>query len=434
MHLNRLVHTESQIMKKPINPIHFISLYLDTRRDAVKGQYPVRLRVFTTSPRKQKLYSTIYKLSEKEFTSTWETTKPRKEFKELRASLQAIVTKAEEMAATISPFSFEALEKALFSKNDSRQNAFYQYEEVILKLRGNKQFGTADNYELCTKSLKEYIKHKTGAEEKELHFSEITPTWLENYESYMIEEKKRSSTTVSMYLRTLRTLFNIAIDAKDIEPDLYPFGRRKYQLPAVNNVKKALSKNILKDLFEAKPSNFEEERAKDLFFFSYTCNGMNVKDIAELKYADLRGDSLQFFRAKTKKSSKGNMKPVVIHLTEFTKGVIEKYGLSDRKPENYIFPFLSNDVTPYENYRKVKNLTISMNHGIKKLAASAGITENISTYAARHSFATNAILNGASMEYISEALSHSNMKTTQNYFAGFEETTKKEITENLMKF
>jgi integrase len=421
-------------MKKPINPIHFISLYLDTRRSSDKGKFPVKLRVFSKIPRKQKLYSTIYKLSEKEFSSIWETTKPRTEYKVLRANLQAVVTKAEELAASITPFSFEALEKALLSKNDSRQNVFFQYDEVILKLRTNKQFGTANNYEHCAKSLKEYIKQKTGTEAKELLFTEITPSWLQKYENYMIEEKKKSPTTVSMYLRTLRTLFNIAKDAKDIEPEIYPFGRRLYQIPAVSNVKKALNKATLKTLFEAKPKTFEEERAKDLFFFSYTCNGMNIKDVAELKFSDLREDSLQFFRAKTKKTSKANMKPVVIHLTEFTKGVIEKYGVSDRNTNNYIFPFLSHDVTPYENFRRVKNLTISINHNIKKLATSAGITENISSYSARHSFATNAVRNGASMEYISEALSHSNMKTTQNYFAGFEEETKKEITEKLMQF
>ena len=38
------------------------------------------------------------------------------------------------------------------------------------------------------------------------------------------------------------------------------------------------------------------------------------------------------------------------------------------------------------------------------------------------------------IEYISEALSHSNMKTTQNYFAGFEDKTRKEITESLINF
>jgi len=62
------------------------------------------------------------------------------------------------------------------------------------------------------------------------------------------------------------------------------------------------------------------------------------------------------------------------------------------------------------------------------------LTEKISTYYARHSFATNAINNGATMEFVSEAFTHGDMATTQEYFKGFEDKTKKELMDKMMDF
>jgi site-specific recombinase XerD len=73
-----------------------------------------------------------------------------------------------------------------------------------------------------------------------------------------------------------------------------------------------------------------------------------------------------------------------------------------------------------------------VNQHFEKFAESIGIKEKVSTYWARHTFATNAIRNGASLEFVSEALSHSNLKTTIGYFAGFEDEKKREIAKKIM--
>ncbi|MBL0342686.1 MAG: site-specific integrase [Bacteroidetes bacterium] len=360
------------------------------------------------------------------------TIKPVKSLKRIELRFRHFY-RAEEEAEALKIFTFEAFEKKLFSKSNESQNVFYWYNSIIQKLNENKQFGTANNYEISSNSIKEFFEHDKGKKPSKIAFHDFTPTLLEKYESWM-KEHKSSVTTVSIYLRTLRTIFNTAIDAEKLKRSYIHFGKRKYQIPASRNIKKALGKDILKSLFDASPRSNEEERAKDLFFFSYACNGMNTKDIAELKFENIKGDTLQFIRPKQPTLQKGNMKPTVIYLTDYTKSIIEKYSTKEQHPENYVFPFLSNSNTAFENFRKVKNLTTSINHSIKRLAKVAGITENISTYTARHSFATNAVRNGASMEFISEALNHSNMKTTQNYFAGFEEETKRGIAESLMNF
>jgi site-specific recombinase XerD len=85
-------------------------------------------------------------------------------------------------------------------------------------------------------------------------------------------------------------------------------------------------------------------------------------------------------------------------------------------------------------FQKVKNFTRFIDQHIKRLAKAKGITEEISVYWARHSFATTSIRKGASMELVSESLGHGNIRTTQGYFAGFDSETKREFANSLMDF
>src|SRR5690606_22027585 len=113
-------------------------------------------------------------------------------------------------------------------------------------------------------------------------------------------------TTVSMYLRALRTIFNRAIEAKTIEKDLYPFGVKRYEIPSSSNVKKAFDSSQLGALFKAVPKTPEQEKAKDFWFFSFVCNGMNIKDILHLKWKDIHDAQIVFIREKTKRTKKAN--------------------------------------------------------------------------------------------------------------------------------
>ena len=83
---------------------------------------------------------------------------------------------------------------------------------------------------------------------------------------------------------------------------------------------------------------------------------------------------------------------------------------------------------------QTQNFTRFINQHFKKYALSLGITEDISTYWARHSFATRAIRIGLSMEFVSEALNHSDLKTTKNYFSGFTDEVNKINSDKLMNF
>jgi len=412
---------------------YFISIYLDTRRLLKSGKYPVRLRVFTSAPRIQRLYPTPYAFTQKEFDSIWVASKPRAEHKEARMLLSALEAKAEAQAKKINPFTFEQFEKQLTRKANQATQVAFHYQKRIEELTKNGSLGTASSYEMSMKSLARFTDLKRSGRFSRLTFKEITAEWLRDYEKHMTTEG-RSLTTVGIYLRALRTLFNDAIAAKDIDPEFYPFGKRKYQVPAPKNTKKALTSSQLKALLEATPANEEQAKARDFWFFSYNCNGMNIKDIALLKWKDVEDGKLTFYRAKTMQTTKGKLTPVVVYLNDFANRIIKKYGKKRGGPQAFVFPILEVNQSPLVQFHKVKNFTRFIDQHIKRLAKASGITEEISVYWARHSFATTSIRKGASMELVSESLGHGNIRTTQGYFAGFDSETKREFADSLMDF
>ncbi|MFN8438153.1 MAG: site-specific integrase [Cytophagales bacterium] len=409
----------------------FISIILDTRRKKTNGTYPVKLRVFTNNPRKQKLYPTEFDLSEKDFESTWLTTKPRNEHKALRLKLSAIENKANEEAQKLEVFTFEKFEKRLFIQKGGMGTINFYFKQMTDTLRKEQRFGNLQFYELSLKSFINFSKSQNKSES--IKFTDITPKWLEKYETYMTLQGRRT-TTISMYVRCLRAIFNEALRENEFDKEYYPFGKNKYEIPSARNIKKALTADQLKLLYNAETKTDEQQKSKDFWFISYACFGMNFTDIEHLKYADIKDNVIEFVRAKTAKTKKKDIKPVRIPITDMIQQYIDKYGNKDKRTENYIFDIISKNATAEDNHKRIKAFIVTTNKNMKKIALANNMNLNLSTYVARHSFATNAIRKGASMEFVSEALSHNNLNTTQAYFKGFDDESKKSMMDLLTDF
>ena len=305
---------------------------------------------------------------------------------------------------------------------------------MIEKLRSNKQFGTASNYDLSLKSLKNYLNYKETRKQSSLSFYTVTADWLQGYENYMTETLERSTTTVSIYIRTLRTIFNAAIAQRDIDSELYPFGKGKYQPPSSIKVKKALSNSQLKVLFEAIPQTDEQELAKDFWFLSFGCNGMNMKDILLLRNSNIDDEIISFIREKTKRTNKTATKAIIVYRNKIISDIIEKYRNKDKSPKALLFPFLNSNDNEEIQRKQVQNFTKKVNQHIKKLAVNNGLPEGISTYWARHSFTTKGVHEGASTEFMSEALGHQDPATTKGYIDSFPSEVKKEFSSKIFEF
>lgn len=86
---------------------------------------------------------------------------------------------------------------------------------------------------------------------------------------------------------------------------LYPFGKKKYEIPTGTNIKKALTLSDISLIYYYKPSPASyAEMSKDFWIFMYLCNGLNVKDMCLLKYVNIQGEVLEFERAKTARTER----------------------------------------------------------------------------------------------------------------------------------
>ena len=395
--------------------------------------YPVKIRVWDAFSQKARLFQTNIDLTEREFLGAWESQKILREFQDLRVKLDAVKMKANNAAKDLEPFSFAEFSKRLYRKSGDGTNIIYHYQQVMSSLIHNGQLSTESSYDLSLKSLKAFIKERKGSVPNSISFFDINKEWLTDYQNYMVNEKEKSYTTVGIYLRCLRAIFNRAISNKDISLEIYPFGKKKYEIPSTKKVNKALSQEQLKKLLEFKCNSTFQQQAKDFWFFSYSCNGMNIKDIALLKFKDLDEGAIRFFRAKTKNTSKGNLKLITAHLTPHANKVIETYGNQNIDNNDYIFKIIKKGDSLKEQRRLIQNFTRLINQHMEALCELLDLPK-VTTYWARHSFTTVAVHKGASMEFMRESLGHSSMKTTLGYFGGFEDKTKKEFAKSIMDF
>lgn len=409
-----------------------ISIYLDRRRAKENGMYPVKLRAYCAHLKKQKFYRTKFEFTEKEFKSIWETSRPRKEHKSTRKKLQELLSHAENCAEELDRFTFSGFEKRLHRKSGDGVKLNYHYEETIQTLTRRGRVGTASNYRCSRNSLKTFVEWQKG-DFSELTFMDVTPEWLEHYEQYLIDTGKTIN-TVGIYLRPLRAVFNKAVEDGDIKEKFYPFGKRKYQIPAVSVKKKSLNMDDLPKLRDAAPTTEHQQKAKDFWFFSYSSNGMNMKDVAQLRWSDVDGNSFVFFRGKTRRTSKSNLKEIKVLLNDFSKQVIEKYGVHENKPTGYVFDILEEGISPDERKRRIDKFNRFIGKHLKVLAASVEVDTKISPKWARYYFTTHLTRNGAPLEFSQEALGHSSKGTTEAYFDGFDDATKTKYLKGIMDF
>jgi site-specific recombinase XerD len=247
-----------------------------------------------------------------------------------------------------------------------------------------------------------------------------------------------SRTTVGIYLRTLRSIFNNAISNKDILPSLYPFRKNdyekdKYRIPEGSNIKKALELKEIESIFKYKAkSGSIKEKARDYWTFIYLTNGLNVKDLCLLKYKDIDGNTLKFIRAKTIRQKKERV--IYATIRKESLKIIEKWGNKNSSNETYVFPILQGKESAEKQRQLIQQLTHTINDNLKSIAEELGIKKPVTTYSARHSFATVLKRSGASMEVISEMLGHSNLKTTRLYLDSFEKETLEKTTNALTNF
>ncbi|MBX9780885.1 MAG: site-specific integrase [Chitinophagaceae bacterium] len=432
---------------------------LDQRRVKKGGVYPVKLRISYKA--KTRDFQTVYDLTPEDFRKL-KAPHLGKELREISRQLDLLKSKAETLCSTMRGFSFEKIEFELYTgepclkKKKKREEPFtllakdldlepfkkrfklltdihpgkdyisYVFSSYTQMLLQQERLGSALNYQHGYNSL-----FKFGGN---VRFEEITVTYLVRYEKWCLS-RGVSKTYVGIVLRSLRTIFNEAIFRKIIrKEDCYPFGRRQYMLPTSRKTKKALTLGEVKQIFEFRTEDERVERARNYWLFCYMANGMNPKDMAFLQWKNIDGEFINFERAKTERSSRGNPILITVYISPQIQAILDQYGNPDKSSDSYIFPVMRPGLNMLEQFDVLNHFRTFINKGIRKVAKELKIEKNVSNVVSRHTFSTVLLHSGVKTEFIKDSLGHTSVITTENYLSSFENAVKKEYAGRLTAF
>jgi integrase len=363
-----------------------VTVMPDNRRKKEEGKFPLKLRI--TYKGSRRYYGTGFDASKEEWAAI-NSAGPRGELRKIKAGIAEIEKKAEDCIGKIVPFSFKQFEKDFFGKEIQFETLKSAFEAQIEQLESNDQWGTAAFYRTACNALHRF-KAKIALEDVDQDF-------LRKFEKWVLGEGL-SITTVGIYLRALRTILNIAIDKGSFRKDAYPFGKRKYVIPTGKNIKKALAIDQIKKVFEyTTPAGSFLEQAKDFWIFTYLCNGINMMDIARLKGKDIDAKSIRFIREKTKRTKRGDPLIITAARNPHVNAILAKWGRKNPAEEEYVFGIIEDSDAPKVARAKIQQFTKLVNKWMKRMGEDLGFNLTLTTYVARHSFATILLRSGAPM-------------------------------------
>jgi integrase/recombinase XerD len=297
----------------------------------------------------------------------------------------------------------------------------------ITELKKNERYKSAEG---LTETLNLIEKYKPNF--NKLYFQDIDYDFIEKFYFYLKNERKNKDTSIGIALRGLRGILNEAINQGCGSKETYPFSKiygatKVFKISKLEKrtKKRFIPKEYLIKLAETEISEPHLNWAKQLFLFSFFGSGINFKDMAFLTEKNIQtrftedGKEMrfiEFFRIKTNES-------ISIPLTNSMINILSWSKENTTNDNEFLLPIVSNPKLKGEklinhiNQRR-KRLNMHLREIAKRLEFPNGLL-NISSYYARHSYATTMLRNGAQIEKISEALGHTSTKTTQIYLESF---------------
>lgn len=297
--------------------------------------------------------------------------------------------------------SFPVIKQFILQK--SAETLSLHYISLIIKdLEDAKKFGNAKVYTTLLRSISDFVS------KKEFPLNQINYRWLQKYEIWYLS-KGNSINGLGIKLRTLRAVINQAIKTEKLTQDMYAF--KDYPIKHEETRKRAISREDLIKILRFEPQTQRQTRAKDYFLISFYLMGASFVDIAMLKIKNIIQDRIEYKRQKT---GKLHSIPLSNPLIE----IIDKYR--NGKTENEFILNVVKSVDPKIQLKQISDELRRYNKSLKEIGKICEIESSISSYVARHSYATSAKKLGVPISVISESLGHTTEKTTQIYLDSFE--------------
>lgn len=385
-----------------------IKLRLSKNRRIRTGAYPVILQVIYQ--RQKKIIYSPFKVMEECFD-------PQKEvfsFKPNSILTKAMVQKINKWYKREKKKIMEVTEK-LFLRGETftitdiithyhmRDDSAFLSTFIDARIEEKLEFGKlgiVNAYKSTRASIEKF------ANRKDICLSEIDKHFVREYKLYLLKTGL-SPNTVCYYMRNFRTIYNYALEQGYISENEYPF--KQVHTKACQTAKRALSREQMQKIALLPLTvGSKMDLARDIFLFSFYSRGMSFVDIIFFKKAQIKDNVISYSRHKTNQQLMIGLTPPLINL-------IQKYENSSE----YLFPQITE--TDYiKTYNQYKTALRNINRQLKKIARMINVDIALTTYVARHTWATLAKEKKVPTAVISEGLGHTSESTTRVYLKQFD--------------
>lgn len=276
--------------------------------------------------------------------------------------------------------------------------AFAESEADELRLTGRER--TAEKYDTVINSFRRFL---SGC--RDIRIGLVDSALMVAYESYL-KDSGICLNSISFYMRGLRAIYNRAVDKGAVEQH-HPF--RHVYTGISKTVKRAVPVEVIRKIKDMDLSaDLQADFARDVFMFSFYTRGMSFVDMAFLKKNDLRNGILSYCRQKTGQR-------LFVRWENPMQEIVDKY---DTSSVPYLLPIIR------DNYKDARRQYISAEHlvnsKLKRIGRSLDLEQPLTTYVARHCWASIARSRNIPIATISEALGHDSEKTTRIYLASLD--------------
>ena len=275
----------------------------------------------------------------------------------------------------------------------------YMRREIDLLQNANRN-GTARNYKRTLSSFSQFLKGN------DITINAVNSQLIEQYNIFLVK-RGLVRNSISFYMRILRAVYNKAVH-NGIAMQTFPF--QNVYTGVDKTRKRAINETTIAKLFKLKLKRHSQlSLARDLFIFSYCTRGMAFVDMAYLKKSNIQNGMICYSRRKTGQS-------LCIKIEKQIDEIICKYSNMSSK---YVFPIIQSD-EPNKAYREYEKAINEYNNNLKKLSVMLSEECKLTSYTARHSWATTARNHNIPVSIISAGLGHTTEKNTRIYLANLE--------------
>lgn len=285
--------------------------------------------------------------------------------------------------------------------------------EVIGMLKREGKFPAMHVYACTLRSYEKFCAEERHPKNitASLSMQEIfTPERLKEYEDWLAGQQS-SPNTISTYMRTLQAVYNrwMSPGIEGYNPVLFKDVYTKVE----SRTKRALTAEQMEQLRNTDFSvlTLRQQQVLTYFLLMFMLRGMPFIDLAHLRKSDLRNRRITYRRHKTGKLMVVDVPPDAMRL-------LQKYR--DKTDSEYLFPLLHGGLFMEEHHHRYQETLRHFNRELARLMKQLLPGVSVSSYTARHTWATLAYHNGVPVGLISQSLGHSSIRVTMTYLKPFD--------------